>query len=101
MFLNAMYGGIGQSLGAIIGGKLQMKVGTVKTFVYSAIFDFCFICIVIVYLTIIKTEPSSFHNPQQIGLKNSSSSTTDAINSFNRGSNRANIKLKNNKFVIK
>ncbi len=38
MFLNAMYGGLGQSLGAIIGGKMQSKFGTVKTFVYSGIF---------------------------------------------------------------
>merc|ERR1712113_212143 len=35
MFLNAMYGGLGQSLGAIIGGKLQSKFGTAKTFIYA------------------------------------------------------------------
>eukprot|EP00980_Cylindrotheca_fusiformis_P023184 scaffold10201_cov119-Cylindrotheca_fusiformis.AAC.1 len=29
MFLNAMYGGLGQSVGAIIGGKLQSKYGTI------------------------------------------------------------------------
>merc|ERR1712176_1154881 len=28
MLLNAMYGGLGQSIGAIIGGKLQSKFGT-------------------------------------------------------------------------
>merc|ERR1712176_1402011 len=30
MLLNAMYGGLGQSIGAIIGGKMQSKFGTVK-----------------------------------------------------------------------
>ena len=64
MFLNAMYGGLGQSLGAIIGGKLQSKVGTVGTFVYSAIFDLFFVTLVILYLRIRKD--SSFKNPQPI-----------------------------------
>jgi len=64
MFLNAMYGGLGQSLGAIIGGKLQSKVGTVNTFVYSAIFDFFFVALVILYLRI-RTE-SSFKDPRPI-----------------------------------
>lgn len=67
MFLNAMYGGLGQSLGAIIGGKLQMKFGTVKTFVYSGIADIFFVGLVIIYLCFRKD--SSFHDPQQIGLK--------------------------------
>lgn len=43
MFLNAMYGGLGQSLGAIIGGKLQSKFGTVLTFIYAGAFDLCFV----------------------------------------------------------
>ncbi len=64
MFLNAMYGGLGQSLGAIIGGKLQSKIGTVGTFLYSAFFDLFFVTLVILYLRIRKD--SSFKNPQPI-----------------------------------
>jgi len=64
MFLNAMYGGLGQSLGAIIGGKLQHRVGTVRTFLYSAAVDLCFVCIVIVYLSI--RQDSSFKDPKPI-----------------------------------
>lgn len=64
MFLNAMYGGLGQSLGAIIGGKLQSKYGTVKTFLYSALFDFLFTALVVFYLSIRKN--SSFKNPTPI-----------------------------------
>jgi branched-subunit amino acid ABC-type transport system permease component len=64
MFLNAMYGGLGQSLGAIIGGKLQSHVGTVRTFLYSGFFDLCFVTLVIMYLRIRKE--SNFKNPQPI-----------------------------------
>lgn len=62
--MNAMYGGLGQSTGAIIGGKLQSKVGTTKTFLYSALIDFIFVCLVSAYLSI-RTD-SSFKNPQPI-----------------------------------
>jgi len=51
LFMNAMYGGLGQSLGAIIGGKMQSNVGTVNTFIYSGIFDLCFVGALVVYLT--------------------------------------------------
>lgn len=64
MFLNAMYGGLGQSLGAIIGGKLQHSFGTVKTFVFSAIFDFVFVIVVSIYLRFRKD--SNFKNPTPI-----------------------------------
>jgi branched-subunit amino acid ABC-type transport system permease component len=64
MFLNAMYGGLGQSVGAIIGGKLQSKYGTVKTFLYAAFCDACFVAIVIAYLKLRKD--SNFKNPQPI-----------------------------------
>jgi len=50
LIMNAMYGGLGQSMGAIIGGKLQSKFGTVKTFVYSGIFDICFVGALVTYL---------------------------------------------------
>jgi succinate-acetate transporter protein len=65
MFLNAMYGGLGQSLGAIIGGKMQSKFGTVKTFVFSGIFDLFFVSFVVIYLRLRKD--SSFRNPKPIG----------------------------------
>lgn len=64
MFLNAMYGGLGQSLGAIIGGKLQSKFGTVQTFVYSAIFDMALVVFVVLYMRLRKE--SNFRNPTPI-----------------------------------
>ena len=67
MFLNAMYGGLGQSLGAIIGGKLQSKVGTVLTFAYAAAFDLFFASIVMFYLSVRKD--SNFRNPTPIVKK--------------------------------
>jgi branched-subunit amino acid ABC-type transport system permease component len=73
MFLNAMYGGLGQSMGAIIGGKLQSKFGTVMTFVYAAAFDLFFVGLVLFYLSIRKD--SSFRNPTPIVPKNSVSAT--------------------------
>ena len=38
-FLNGIYGGLGQSTGALIGGFLSQKFGTPKTFVLSAAVD--------------------------------------------------------------
>jgi len=66
MLLNAMYGGLGQSLGAIIGGKMQSKVGTVRTFIYAGIFDAFFVVLLISYLSVRKD--SSFKHPQRIVL---------------------------------
>jgi len=68
LFMNAMYGGLGQSVGAIIGGKLQSKVGTVKTFLTAAIADFMFVIFVTIYLSMRKD--SSFRNPKQITMPN-------------------------------
>jgi predicted MFS family arabinose efflux permease len=51
MILNAMYGGLGQSLGAIIGGKMQSKLGTIGTFKYSGLFDLCFVGGLVLYLS--------------------------------------------------
>lgn len=69
MFLNAMYGGLGQSIGAIIGGKLQHHLGTVRTFLYAGAFDVCVVVLVIVYLRLRKD--SSFKDPQPIVPKKS------------------------------
>lgn len=73
IFLNAMYGGLGQSLGAIIGGKLQHRYGTVRTFLYSAAVDMVFVGLIIVYLTLRKD--SSFRD-KKILLKDGSSITS-------------------------
>lgn len=37
--MNAMYGGLGQSVGAIVGGKAQQVFGTVKAFRGGAAVD--------------------------------------------------------------
>lgn len=66
LFMNAMYGGLGQSIGAIGGGKLQSKLGTVNTFLYSAAADFLFVIFVTIYLSLRKD--SNFRNPQQIQI---------------------------------
>jgi predicted MFS family arabinose efflux permease len=59
-----MYGGLGQSLGALIGGELQHRYGTVQTFLYAAAFDFVFVTLVIAYLSLRKE--SSFKDPKPI-----------------------------------
>jgi predicted MFS family arabinose efflux permease len=64
MMMNAMYGGLGQSLGAIIGGRLQHRFGTVQTFWYAAAFDAIFVTCLILYLGLRKD--SNFRNPRPI-----------------------------------
>jgi len=66
LFMNAMYGGLGQSVGAILGGKLQSKVGTVNTFLTAALADFVFVCFLTLYLSMRKD--SNFRNPKQISM---------------------------------
>lgn len=66
MFLNAMYGGLGQSLGALIGGKMQSHFGTVKTFIYSGLFDLHFAVVVAAYL-FSRGGKSSFRSPKALG----------------------------------
>ncbi len=44
--MNAMYGGLGQSFGAIIGGKLQSTYGTTRTFQISGCVDLAFVLVV-------------------------------------------------------
>ena len=63
MLMNAMYGGLGQSLGAIIGGKMQSKLGTIKTFVYSGLFDFCFVSALLAYL--VSKKERAFSTPSK------------------------------------
>ena len=67
MFLNAMYGGLGQSLGSIIGGKLQQRFGTVSTFCYAAVFDSLFVIFLVTYLYVLKADTTSgFKDPKPI-----------------------------------
>ena len=47
--LNGMYGGLGQSVGAIIGGSLSRKMGIVKMFFIAGAADFIAIILFIVY----------------------------------------------------
>jgi hypothetical protein len=44
-----MYGGLGQSVGAIIGGNMSKKMGIVKTFFYTGAADFIAINLFIFY----------------------------------------------------
>jgi MFS family permease len=82
MFLNAMYGGLGQSMGAIIGGKLQSIYGTVQTFIYAGIFDLCFVGGVVLYL--MRKKESSFRNPKPIMPVAATTTTTPKSSSKRR-----------------
>ena len=77
MFLNAMYGGLGQSVGALLGGKLQSMVGTVRMFLYAGTFDLCFVAFLIVYL--MRNQDSSFRNPKPIEARTSTTTTTATL----------------------
>ena len=71
-FLNAMYGGLGQSTGAIIGGKLQSRFGTVNTFKIGCAADLGFVC---VYL--LCTSVSRYRRRRRI--LNSTNNDADAM----------------------
>lgn len=66
IFLNAMYGGLGQSLGALIGGKLQQNFGTASTFVRAGLFDLCFVGLVVAYLS---CRVTGFRDPQPLQVE--------------------------------
>lgn len=82
MFLNAMYGGLGQSLGALIGGKLQSKLGTVKTFIYSGLFDLQFAVLVAAYLYS-RGGKSSFQNPKSLLHHHTTKATSTTVEGDN------------------
>ena len=90
MLLNAMYGGLGQSLGAIIGGKMQSKFGTVRTFIYAGIFDACFVVMLLAYLS--ARKGSSFKNPQRIVIvpKKTTAGSTSTVQKKRTG--KVNVK---------
>lgn len=48
-FLNGIYGGLGQSTGAVIGGSLSQRFGTAKTFLMAGCADICVLALFIVY----------------------------------------------------
>jgi len=55
-FLNGMYGGLGQSTGALIGGHLSQRYGTPRTFVLSGLAD---IVIVVLFGTYWWSHPNA------------------------------------------
>jgi hypothetical protein len=75
MFLNAMYGGLGQSVGAIVGGKLQSKVGTVNTFLWTAVADLILAVFFGIYLNV-RTH-SNFRNP--VPMHSSKNTSEDIV----------------------
>jgi len=95
MFLNAMYGGLGQSLGAIIGGKLQHRFGTVRTFVYAAVFDSCFVALLVLYLYVLlpPKQPRQQSKPQT-NVENRSQSPILRATPLLRGTNSTGRKSK-------
>ena len=75
-----MYGGLGQSLGSIIGGKMQQRYGTVNTFCYSATFDSIFVVFVVMYLYFLKGDAASgFKDPKPIQESTTTSRTVVKI----------------------
>ena len=47
--LNAMYGGLGQSMGAVVGGRMQSALGTTQTFWYAGLSDVAFVIFFVLY----------------------------------------------------
>lgn len=81
LLLNAMYGGLGQSMGALLDGKLQHAVGTVWTFLYAALMDLVLVGIMIVYLG--TRTGTNFHNPTPIVDTRSTATTTTVTTTSN------------------
>jgi hypothetical protein len=48
-FLNGVYGGLGQSAGALIGGSLQARFGTAQTFVVAGCIDIVILSLFTLY----------------------------------------------------
>lgn len=59
--MNAIYGGIGQSLGSLIGGYLSKHFGIEKTFKYCAVVDFVILAVFLLYQRI--TDFNQMNNP--------------------------------------
>lgn len=62
LLLNAMYGGLGQSLGAILGGRLQEKFGTVQTFRIAGLVDAAIVLVIVLFMG----KRDTFRNPKSI-----------------------------------
>lgn len=65
LLLNAMYGGLGQSVGALVGGKFQELLGTRRLFYYAAIVDVAFVSL----LLLIGYPTESFRNNKKKKFK--------------------------------
>lgn len=48
-FLNGIYGGLGQSTGALIGGSLKERYGTSTTFIIAGIVDVGILLLFVTY----------------------------------------------------
>lgn len=78
MFVNAMYGGLGQSLGAVMGGRLQDRLGTVQAFGYAAVADGILAATVAAYFYLWRRNVGAFRNPVPI-------EATRSTNKSNKG----------------
>jgi hypothetical protein len=79
MFVNAMYGGLGQSLGAVLGGRFVDQVGTVRAFGWAAAADGVLAAAVAAYFYLWNRKSvDTFRNPTPIQKKKLSSSSSSA-----------------------
>jgi MFS family permease len=80
MFVNAMYGGLGQSLGAVLGGRLVDQVGTVRAFGLAAAADGVLAATVAAYFYLWNRKSvDTFRNPEPIQKKKTASATTKSL----------------------
>ena len=67
MFLNAAYNGIGRSVGAMIGGKIQGEVGTVVMFNYVTMLNL--MCGVLLVLYSCTRKATNYRNPTPVRVE--------------------------------
>jgi predicted MFS family arabinose efflux permease len=80
MFVNAMYGGLGQSLGAVLGGRLVDQVGTVRAFGWAAAADGVLAAAVAAYFYLWNRKSvDTFRNPEPIQKKKAPSAATKSL----------------------
>jgi hypothetical protein len=49
MMLQGLYRGVGESMGAIVSGQVQTRVGTVRTFIYAGCTDVALVCLALFF----------------------------------------------------
>lgn len=64
--LNGMYGGLGQSLGSLLGGALSKQFGISKAFTYCARADAVVLGLFIIYQLVIRQQSPTNHMQSQI-----------------------------------